>query len=189
MSRDLDLYYAYVKVAPSNMAASFEAVANTWKKIEPNAEFLGSFLDENIDRKFRREKSMATMVTTGSIIAIVLSCIGLFAMAMLIVSQRTKEIGIRKVIGASVTSITYILTKDFIKLVLLAFLLASPIAWWFAKQWLQNYANRIDLNWSFFVISGSIALIIAILTISTRTIKAAIAKLGFDCFNSVYGKH
>ncbi len=173
MSRDLPLSYAYVKVAPENMAKSFTAVSEAWKKLEPNAEFMGSFLDENIDRTFRREKSMAAMVTAGSIIAFVLSCIGLFAMSMLIVTQRTKEIGIRKVVGASVTSITYILTKDFLKLVIFAFLIATPVAWWFTKQWLENYAYHIDLSWSFFAVGGVLAFIIAILTISTKTIKAA----------------
>ncbi len=175
ISKDIGLSYAYVKVAPSNIAKSFEEVENAWKKIEPNAEFLGSFLDENIDRTFRREKSMSALITSGSVIAIVLSCIGLFAMAMLVVSQRKKEIGIRKVIGASVFSVTYLLTKEFLKLVLVAFLIASPIAWWLMKEWLQNYAYRIDLSAWFFVVSGLLSVLIALITISTRTIKAAIS--------------
>ena len=175
LDREQGLTYAYVKVASVNMADSFAAIENTYKGIEPNAEFLGSFLDENIDRTFRREKTMATLVTTGSIIAILLSCVGLFAMSMLITNQRTKEIGIRKVIGASVTSVTYLLTKDFVKLVCIAFILATPIAWYFANEWLQNYANHVDLGWHFFAIAGILSLLIAILTISTRTIKSALA--------------
>ncbi len=156
------------------MANSFDAVEEVWKKIEPNAEFLGSFLDENIDNTFRRERTMATMITSGSIIAIALSCIGLFAMSLLIVAQRTKEIGVRKVLGASVVSITILLTKDFLKLVLIAFLIASPVAWWFMRQWLENYAYKIDLGVWFFVVAGILAMAIAILTVGTRTIKAAI---------------
>lgn len=175
LDKEEPLLYAYVKVAPTNMADSFTAIENTYKKIEPNAEFLGSFLDENVDRTFRREKTMAALITSGSIIAILLSCVGLFAMSMLITNQRTKEIGIRKVIGASVASVTYLLTKDYIKLVAIAFVIAAPIAWWFANEWLQNYANRVDLSWHFFAISGALALVIAVLTISTRTIKAAVA--------------
>lgn len=175
LDREQGLTYAYVKVAPSNMADSYASIENAYKKIEPNAEFLGSFLDENVDRTFRREKTMAALITSGSIIAILLSCVGLFAMSMLITNQRTKEIGIRKVIGASVTSVTYLLTKDFLKLVLIAFVIATPIAWWFANSWLQNYANRVDLSWHFFAVSGILALAIAILTISTRTIKSALA--------------
>ncbi len=173
LDRDSGLYYAYVKVAPASMANSFNAVEVAWKKIEPNAEFLGSFLDENIDRTFQREKTMATMITSGSVIAIALSCIGLFAMSLLIVAQRTKEIGVRKVLGASVSSITLLLTKDFIKLVLIAFLIASPIAWYFSKQWLENYANKIDVGLWFFVAAGLLAIAIAMLTVGTRTINAA----------------
>ncbi|MGJ8715085.1 MAG: FtsX-like permease family protein [Maribacter stanieri] len=173
MSRQQNLTYGFVKVSPANMANSFTAIESAWKKLEPNAEFLGSFVDENIDRTFKQEKTTAKMIASGSIIAILLSCMGLFAMSLLIVSQRTKEIGIRKVVGASVTSITYILTKDFLKLVLIAFVIASPIAWWAMREWLQNYAYRIELSIWYFVVAGALALIIAFLTIGTRTVRAA----------------
>ncbi|MET1258599.1 ABC transporter permease [Flagellimonas sp. DF-77] len=175
LDREEALQYAYVRVAPNLLMQGVEAVEAAYKKIEPNALFLGSFLDENVDRTFRKERNIASLITSGSIIAIVLSCIGLFAMSLLIVNERTKEIGIRKVIGASVGSITYILTKDFLRLVFLAFLIASPAAWWFAQSWLQQYTYRIDLDWSFFALAGLFALIIALLTISTRTIKAAVS--------------
>lgn len=174
LDRDSGLYYGFVKIAPVNMANSFDAVERAWKKIEPNADFLGSFLDENVDRTFGREKRMATMITSGSIIAIALSCIGLFAMSLLIVAQRTKEIGVRKVLGASVTSVTVLLTKDFLKLVFISFLIASPIAWWFMREWLENYAFKIDLTVWFFVAAGVLAMIIAILTVGSRTVKAAL---------------
>ncbi|WP_350286673.1 FtsX-like permease family protein [uncultured Croceitalea sp.] len=173
MNRDWDLYYAYVKVAPVNMAKSYDAIEQAWARIEPNARFLGSFLDENINRTFRKEEKMTTMITSGSIIAITLSCIGLFAISLLIVAQRTKEIGVRKVIGASVTNITFLLTKDFLKLVVIAFLIASPVAWWFMKTWLQNYPFKIELNVWFFLAAGLLATFIALLTVSGRTIKAA----------------
>ena len=173
LDRDAGLSYAFIKVASTNMADSFGAVETAWKRIEPNAEFLGSFLDENIDNTFQREKMMATMITSGSIIAIALSCIGLFAMSLLIVAQRTKEIGVRKVLGASVSSITVLLTKDFLKLVAIAFLIATPIAWYFLKEWLQNYAYKIDLGIWFFVASGFLAMAIAILTVGSKTMKAA----------------
>lgn len=173
MSRQQDLSYGFVKVSPTNMANSFAALETVWNKLEPNAEFLGSFIDENIDRTFKQEKTTAKMIASGSIIAILLSCMGLFAMSLLIVSQRTKEIGIRKVVGASVTSIAYILTKDFLKLVLVAFVIASPIAWWAMREWLQNYAYRIELSIWYFVGAGTIAVLIAMLTIGSRTITAA----------------
>ncbi len=174
LDRDSELYYTYVKVAPDNMIKSFNDVAAVWKKIEPNSEFLGSFLDENIDRTFQREKIMATMITSGSVIAITLSCMGLLAMSLLVVAQRTKEIGVRKVLGASVTAITILLTKDFLRLVVIAFFIASPIAWWLSRKWLDNYANRIDVKIWFFLIAGLLAIAIAMLTVGSRTIKAAL---------------
>lgn len=173
MNNDWNLYYAYVKVAPMNIAKSYDAVEKAWAKIEPNATFLGSFLDENINRTFRKEEKMTTMITSGSIIAIALSCIGLFAISLLIVAQRTKEIGVRKVVGASVTNIAFLLTKDFLKLVAIAFFIATPVAWWFMQEWLQNYPFKIELNIGFFLAAGFIVIIIALLTVGGRTLKAA----------------
>jgi ABC-type antimicrobial peptide transport system permease subunit len=173
MDKNWDLYYAYVKVSPNNVANSFEAIKTAWKKIEPQAEFLGSFLDENVDRTFRREKTMATIITSGSILGILLSCIGLFAISMLVVAQRTKEIGVRKVVGASVSSVALLLTKDFLKLVGLAFIIATPIAWYFLHEWLKNYASHVYLSPLFFVGAGLVASFIALVTVGSRTVKAA----------------
>ena len=173
MSSDYELYYAYVKVAPANLAKSYDAIESAWKEISPNSTFLGSFLDENIDRTFRKEERVTTMITSGSILAIVLSCIGLFAISLLIVNERTKEIGVRKVIGASVTNIAFLLTKDFLKLVGISFLIASPLAWWFMKEWLENYPFKINLSPLFFLAAGLLAGVIALCTVSARTIKAA----------------
>lgn len=175
MNKDWDLYYAYVKIAPKNVAKSFEAIETAWEKVEPQAEFLGSFLDENVDRTFRREKTMTTIVTSGSILGILLSCIGLFAISMLVVAQRTKEIGVRKVVGASVSSVALLLTKDFLKLVGLAFIIATPIAWYFLNEWLQNYASHVALSPLFFVAAGLTACWIAFITVGSRTLKAASA--------------
>lgn len=170
-----NMRYAYVKVAPQNAARSFDQIKAAWKKIEPNASFTGSFLDENIDRTLKRERTMTTMITSGSIIAIILSCIGLFAISLLVVAQRRKEIGIRKVVGASVPTITIMLTLDFLKLVAIAFLIAAPLAWWLSGEWIQNYTYRIDLDIWIFFSAGIIAVIIALLTISIQSIKAATA--------------
>jgi len=176
MNKDWELYYAYVKVAPNTLATSFEAVQQAWTAIEPNAEFLGSFLDENIDRTFRSEKVMATMITSGSVIAILLSCIGLFAISLLIVANRTKEIGVRKVVGASISSITVLLTKDFLKLVVIALLVATPVAYWLMKNWLQAYVYRIELSAWFFVLAGGIAILVAVITVGFKTVNAAMMK-------------
>ncbi|MDN3595999.1 FtsX-like permease family protein [Zunongwangia endophytica] len=171
---DSNKYYAYIKVAPNKAASALTLLEKTWKDIEPNANFLGSFLDENIDRTFKAEKKMATMITSGSILAIILSCIGLFAISLLIVAQRRKEIGVRKVIGASVLNLTLMLSKDFLKLVGVSFLIAAPVSWWLANNWLQKYANHINLTFWIFVAAGVTALFIALITISLRTINAAL---------------
>jgi len=175
MNRNWDLYYAYVKIAPQNTAQSFDAIKNAWEKVEPQAEFLGSFLDENVDRTFKREKTMATIITSGSVLGIILSCLGLFAISMLVVAQRTKEIGVRKVVGASVSSVALLLTKDFLKLVGLAFIIATPIAWYFLNEWLQNYASHVSLSPLFFLGAGLTASLIAFITVGSRTVKAASA--------------
>ncbi len=174
MDGNSPMRYAYVKVAPKNLSKTYEAIKGVWNKIEPDTEFLGSFLDENIDRTLMKERTMTTMISSGSILAIILSCIGLFAISLLVVSQRQKEIGIRKVVGANVSTITVLLTKDFLKLVGIAFLIATPIAWYATSQWLQNYVYRIDLNVWIFLAAGTIALIIAVFTISFRTVQAAL---------------
>lgn len=174
MDGESPMSYAYVKIAPANLSQTYESVKQSWNKIEPNTQFLGSFLDENIDRTLKKERSMTTMISSGSILAIILSCIGLFAISLLVVSQRQKEIGIRKVVGASVATITILLTKDFLKLVGIAFIIATPIAWYATSQWLQNYVYRIDLTLWIFLSAGAIALIIAVITISFQTIQAAL---------------
>jgi ABC-type antimicrobial peptide transport system permease subunit len=175
MNTDAIMRYAYVKVSPTDLQGSFDTVKAVWKTIEPDREFLGSYLDENIDRTLQKERYMTTMISSGSVLAIVLSCIGLFAISLLVVAQRKKEIGIRKVVGASVSTITILLTKDFLKLVGIAFLIAAPLAYYFASQWLQNYTYRMDLSVWIFAGAGLIAVLIAIATISVRTIAAAIS--------------
>ncbi|WP_344928857.1 ABC transporter permease [Aquimarina addita] len=175
MDSEWDVYYAYVKIKSNDHLGSLSVVENAWKKIEPNAEFLGSFLDENLDRAIRKERIMTTIITTGSVIAIALSCIGIFAISLLLITQRKKEIGVRKVVGASILSLTMMLSKDFIKLVGIAFILSSPISYWLLNNWLQGYSYRINLSLWFFILSGAVAILIAFLTISVQTIKAAIA--------------
>ncbi len=174
MNDDWDLYYAYVKISPTNLSQSFDKVKEAWTKVEPEATFMGSFLDENIDRTFRREKAMITIITSGAIIAILLSCIGLLAISLLVVNQRTKEIGIRKVVGAGIRSLTFLLAKDFVKLVLIAFVVIVPIAWYAASTWLETYTYRMNLSVWLFAAAGLLAIFIALITISTGTIKAAL---------------
>ena len=173
LDREQGLQYAYVKITSSDIAKAYAEIEDAYKQIEPNAAFLGSFLDENVDRTFRKEKTMTSLITSGSIIAIILSCIGLFALSILVIAQRTKEIGVRKVIGASVGSVTYLLIKDFLKLVFIAFIIATPIAWYFSYQWLNNYPYKVALNPLFFIAAGFVTIVISLLTVGGKTIKAA----------------
>lgn len=173
MNLNWDIHFAYIKVAPQNLAQSFAIVQNAWKKTEPSAEFMGSFLDENIERSLKQETVMTTIITSGAFIAIALSCLGLFAISLLVVAQRTKEIGLRKVVGASVTSITMLLSRDFLKLVSLSILIATPLSWFAMSKWLEGYAYRIDLSVWFFVATAAMSILIAFATISFRTIRAA----------------
>lgn len=172
MTNQKQVKYAYIKIAPSAIAHTFDSIKDTWQKLEPNAAFLGSFLDDNIERTLKKEKTMTTIITSGATIAITLSCIGLLAISLLVVNQRTKEIGIRKIIGASTVSLLVLLAKDFIKLVIIAFVIMVPIAWWYSNQWLEEYPYRMELSIWVFVSAGVLALSIALITISFGTIKA-----------------
>ncbi|NTS41322.1 ABC transporter permease [Flavisolibacter sp. BT320] len=175
IERPFGVHYALVKVAPSNLPASMGMVKNTWKEILPNSEFKGSFLDENIDRQYRREEKMGQIFIAGAIIAILLSCMGLLAMVILIITQKVKEIGIRKVLGASVSSIVMLVSKQFILLICIALLLASPLAWWGMNKWLENFAYRIDIAWWVFAAAAVVAILIAIITVSLQALRAAMA--------------
>lgn len=173
MLPDEPMAYAYIKVAPNSLIESFNKVESAWKEIEPGTRFLGSFLDENIERTFKKERRIITIISSSSILAIILSCIGLFAISLLVVNQRRKEIGIRKVVGASTFNITVLLSTDFLKLVGIAFLISTPIAWFFSEKWLLTYAYKMELSVLIFLAAGILAMLIALATISLRTIQAA----------------
>ncbi len=169
------VHYALIKVTPANLPQSMNLIAGVWKEILPNAEFKGSFVDENIERQYRREAKMGQIFVSGALIAIVLSCMGLLAMVILIVTQRVKEIGIRKVLGASIPNIVMLISKDFIWLVLIAFVIAAPIGWWSMQQWLDNFAYRINIEWWVFALVALLAVFIAFLTVSIQALRAATA--------------
>jgi putative ABC transport system permease protein len=116
-----------------------------------------------------------SIFTSFAILAITIACLGLFALSAFMAEQRSKEIGIRKVLGASVQGITSLLSMDFVKLVLLAIVIASPIAWWGMNKWLQDFAYRIDISWWMFAAAGLVAILIALITVSFQSVKAALA--------------
>ena len=165
--------YILVKVAPSDLPGSLRTVTSIWKSVNPKAESEISFLDENTDKQYRKEARLSKIFISGAIIAILISCMGLFAIVVLVMGQRTREIGIRKVLGASTTHILSLVTREFLQLILAAVIIASPIAWWLMHRWLQDFAYRIRIGPWVFLFSAAVALLIALFTISFQALKAA----------------
>ncbi|MCK0177668.1 ABC transporter permease [Flavobacteriaceae bacterium S0862] len=158
----------------NDIAGLVDIIENKYKAVAPGMPFDYSFLDESFDNMYRQEQRIGSVAITFAFLAIIIACLGLLGLATYIAEQRTKEIGVRKVLGASVTNIVRMLSTDFVKLVLLAFLIATPIAWWFMNTWLQDFAFRIDLSWWIFAGTGMISLIVALITLSFQAIRAAI---------------
>ncbi len=132
-------------------------------------------MDDLFNKTYSTEQKTSNILNLFSMLTIFVACLGLFGLATYTAEQRTKEIGIRKVLGASVTQVTQMLSKEFLKLVLIASLIAFPVAWWGMHKWLQSFAYRIDISWWVFLVAGLAALLIALITVSFQAIKAAIA--------------
>jgi putative ABC transport system permease protein len=145
-----------------------------WKTLVPDEPFTYSFVNEDFQRNYASDARTGRIVNSFTIISICISCLGLFGLATFAAQQRIKEIGVRKVLGASVVSIVTLLSGDFIKLILLSIVIATPVTWYFMDKWLEDFAYRIDIKWWMFVIAGLMSIIIALLTVSTQAIKAAI---------------
>ncbi|MCY7358349.1 MAG: ABC transporter permease [Rudanella sp.] len=166
--------YIFIRKSPQSLAGSMNKLEKVWKEIAPQSEFMGSFLDENIDAWYQNEEQLFQIFSLASGIAILLSCIGLFAIALLMIEQRTKEIGVRKVLGASIPGVVLLLSREFVKLVLIALCIAVPLAWYGMQTWLNNYALRIAISPWVFVGVGLSAIVIALASVSFQTIKAAL---------------
>ena len=164
-----------LNVAAANLPKTIAAVESKWKSLIPARPFSYYFLDEFFDRQYRSEIRFGKLFLNFAILAIFISCLGLLGLASYSTIQRTKEIGIRKVMGASVSNIVNLLSKDFLKLVGISFLVAAPVAWYFMHQWLKDFAYRVDIGWWIFLIAGATAVLIALFTISFQAIKAAMA--------------
>ncbi|MEP7255488.1 MAG: FtsX-like permease family protein [Ferruginibacter sp.] len=173
MNKNAGLSYCFIKTTSQNLLASMEAVKKEMALLEPGREFKGSFVDENINNWYAQERTMSILFSIAAAIAIVLSCMGLLAMVLLIIQQRVKEIGVRKVLGANVHTIAFIISKDFLFLVLIAVLIAVPISWFAMNKWLQDFPYRITIHWWMFLLVAIAALLIAAVTISVNTIRAA----------------
>lgn len=167
--------YLALRLRGGEVAKNIEEIRSLWKTFVPNSPFAYSFLDQDYQQLYESEQRVAKVFITFSILGIFIACLGLFGLISFTAEQRTKEIGIRKVLGASVASVITLLAKDFIKLVLIANLLAWPIAWYAANQWLGNFAYSIKIAWWVFALAGGLALFIAILTVSMQAVRAAAA--------------
>lgn len=162
-----------LRLSSSNFTKTLAKVENTWKDFFPELPFEYFFADEHFGQQYASNQQMAKLYFYFVSLAIILACMGLFGLSMLAAQQRIKEIGIRKVLGASVFKITTLLSSDFLKLVLVALIVASPIAWYAMQSWLENFAYRMDLQWTPFFLAGILGLGIAFLTVSFQSIKAA----------------
>jgi putative ABC transport system permease protein len=152
-------------------AATIATIEKAWNKHFPSDPFNYYFLDDLFDKQYAADKRFGQVFGLFAFLAILIACFGLLGLSAFNVLQRTKEIGIRKVLGASVQQVLYILSKDFIKLLLIAMLLAIPIAWWIMHNWLQDFAYRINISWWIFIIAGMIAILIALFTLSFQAVR------------------
>lgn len=164
-----------IKIRPDNLQATTAAIQGVFDEVLPEQVFDGEFLDERIANFYTDENRFSATCKGFGFLAIFISCLGLLGLAAHAAQRRTKEIGVRKVLGASVTSITGLLAKDFLKLVLVAFILATPIAWWAMNHWLADFAYRIDIQWWMFAVAGLVAGVVAFLTVGFQGMRAALA--------------
>ena len=164
------------KINPSSNAKdALTKIGTVFKKFEKDQLFDYKFVDEEYDKKFSNEERVGKLAGFFAILAIAISCLGLFGLASFVAAQRTKEIGVRKVLGASVLGVWNLLSKDFVALVFVSFLIAVPVAWYMMSNWLQSYNYRVAINWRIFLLAGLMAIVIALITVSFQAIKAALA--------------
>lgn len=162
-----------LKLNATHLDAAVKHLQGIWSKMITDVPLEYSFVDEQVAEQYGNEQKMEGVFYAFSFVSLFVACLGLFGLSMFVVERKTKEVGIRKVLGASVSQIVAMLSKDFIVLVLISMLIASPIAWYLMHQWLNGFAYRIDISWWMFLLAGMIAIVIALATVSLQSIKAA----------------
>ncbi len=167
-------FYAVIDANTSDYPALLAGLEQLWTRLNPKLPFEYVFLDEDLQKQYQAERNLSSIIQSFTLFAILIACLGLLGLSAFTVEQRVKEIGIRKVLGASVAGIAGMLSKDFIKLIALAILLAAPLAWWAMNQWLQDFPYRVGLDWWVFALAGGSAILIAGLTIGFQAVKAAL---------------
>jgi putative ABC transport system permease protein len=164
-----------IRITPSNIQKTLGLIKNKWKEIWPQRPFEYFFLDDSFDSQYRAEEQMGNLTMRLSLLAVLIGCLGLFGMASYTTEQRTKEIGIRKVLGASAAIIVRMLSKEYIVLVAIGNLIAWPVAYFLMKSWLDNFAYRTSLALWVFIATAFLSLAVALLTVSYKSIKAALS--------------
>jgi putative ABC transport system permease protein len=164
-----------IRLQGGNIPSLVHQVQKKWDAIADGVPFTYSFMDNDFNNLYHAEEQTGQVFITFAIFAIVIACLGLFGLVTYAAEQRTKEIGIRKVLGSSIGSIVALLSRDFVRLVLIASVIAFPVSWWGMHTWLQSFAYRIDISWWIFAVAGLVAIAIALITVSFQTIRAALA--------------
>ena len=170
-----DLSHLTVAVESKNYQSLFGKIETIWRNNFPSVPFEYTFLDDEVQKQYETEITLSRIINLFTIMAILISCLGLFGLVSFSAEQRKKEIGVRKVLGASVPRLVQLLSKDFLKLVAIAIIIATPIAWWAMNKWLQEFAYRVTISWWMFALAGFTAIAIALITVSFQAVKAAIA--------------
>ncbi|MFI5163594.1 MAG: ABC transporter permease, partial [Sphingobacteriales bacterium] len=163
-----------IKISSGNIASTIPAIEKLWNQVFPDYAFEYQFLDARIAQMYKQENQLAEISTWFAAVAILLSCLGLYGLASFMAIQRIKEVGIRKVLGASVSGIVYLFSKEFVALIAIGFVIATPITWYLMNKWLQDYTYRISIRWDIFALSAVIAIVIALTTVSFQLIRAAL---------------
>jgi putative ABC transport system permease protein len=164
-----------VRISTKDIPKAVQSLVASWKKALPNHPFDYYFVDEDYDKQYRTEQQIGNLTLLFSILIIFISCLGLLGLVMISVSQRVKEIGVRKVLGASPSGLVALLSSNFLKLVAIAIVIATPVSWWIINKWLQDFVYRVDIGWWAFALAGIGALLIAFITVSFQAVKAAMA--------------
>jgi ABC-type antimicrobial peptide transport system permease subunit len=169
----------HIRLKPKGNGISWKngigKIQKAYKQIYPEADFSYKFFDETIASMYEGELRIASLLKWATGLTVFISCLGLLGLVMFTINTRVKEIGIRKILGASVADIVSILSTDFMRLVVIAFLIATPLGWWATYRWLQDFIYRTSMSWWVFILSGAIMLLIALITLSLQTINAAIS--------------
>ncbi|HTE32300.1 MAG TPA: FtsX-like permease family protein, partial [Chryseolinea sp.] len=175
MTMGSDFGTMIAKVKTADISGVLSAMKKNWDDFKPEESFFYSFLDDRYNNMYKAEQTIGKVLGIFTSLTILVACLGLFGLATITAEQRTKEIGIRKVLGANVAGIVSLLSKDFLKLVLIAFIIATPVGWYVMNRWLQDFAYRINLSWTVFALAALLAVVITLVTVSFQAIRAAIA--------------